>query len=301
MNPDVGSFAPPRAATLYAPLIDQGVDGTVSLIFTPDHPGYSDPWYQARRSYIAKCALARELTDPPAHIEYDEIETQVWVRVRRTLRLAIREHACAEVRDGLEDLQLPEAEVPQLRTTGELLTNKTGFCFGSAAGIAPIREFYGALADGVFCATQYIRHPEFPDFSPEPDMIHEISGHGAHLMNPRLADLYRAIGVRIRRAESADVIRLISKMFWFTIETGLISENGELKALGASLVSSSSDLAHVSQAHCLPLNAATLISQDYAVDSLQGTLFYARSLDHLEEFVHLFLDDAETLLAESNR
>jgi phenylalanine-4-hydroxylase len=97
---------------------------------------------------------------------------------------------------------LPEDRVPQLDEVSERLAPLTGFAYHPAPGLVDLRRFYGALGERVFHSTQYVRHPSQPLYTPEPDIIHEVIGHGNMLGSPRFAALKRAAGDAARALES---------------------------------------------------------------------------------------------------
>src|SRR3954454_4465070 len=99
---------------------------------------------------------------------------------------------------------VPQSRIPQLVEVNELLSPLTGFRYVPAAGLVPLLQFYGSLADGVFHSTQYLRHHSSPLYTPEPDVIHEVIGHGNCLANDRFAALYRAAGGAARRVTTRD-------------------------------------------------------------------------------------------------
>ena len=94
------------------------------------------------------------------------------------------------------------------------------------------------MAERRFLSTQYVRHPSVPFYTPEPDIVHEIIGHANMLASPVLADLYERAGRASRRALRADSLEFFSRVFWFSLEFGVLREGGELRAYGAGLLSS---------------------------------------------------------------
>ncbi|SCL31009.1 phenylalanine 4-monooxygenase [Micromonospora inyonensis] len=280
-----------KEATLYSPVI-RTENGTVSVVFADGHPGRDDPAYQRHRARIAKAALDHVPGGPVADVEYTEQEHELWRIVGPELRERHQRYACREFLDGVRRLDLPTDRLPQLGAASARLTALTGFRFRPAAGIVEMRDFYGSLADGLFQATQYIRHCSTPRFSPEPDMIHEVVGHGSALASDRLAAIYRRVGVAARRLESHEALSVLSRVFWFTLEYGLVREDGEVRACGASLLSSIGELDQFrTAAEIRPLDAAAMGAQRYRVEDYQPVLFCAESFDHLEEFLDRFLDE----------
>jgi phenylalanine-4-hydroxylase len=119
-------------------------------------------------------------------------------------------------------------------------------------------------------------------------MIHEIIGHGPHLVHPQWAELYRLAGEAVRRLSNPESVDLVSRAFWFGIECGLVYEDGEVKAWGASLMSSVKELAQFRDAQIKPLDLVEIATQDYNSHAQQKVLFAARSQRHLEDFLGEF-------------
>ena len=128
--------------------------------------------------------------------------------------------------------------MPQLREVDERVAALTGFRIEPVPGLVPTRTFYGALAERRFLSTQYIRHHSVPFYTPEPDIIHEIVGHANMLASPVFADLYEAAGKASVRATGDAAHEFFSRVFWFTLEFGVVWEGGELRTYGAGLLSS---------------------------------------------------------------
>ncbi|MEO6989252.1 MAG: phenylalanine 4-monooxygenase, partial [Aquihabitans sp.] len=207
-----------------------------------DHPGANDPEYRARRAAIAAVGETYRSGDQITDVDYSPEEDEVWATVSSQLADLHREHACAEYREGAARLLLPTDRVPQLREVDARTRDLTGFAIEPVSGLVPTRDFYGALARRTFLATQYIRHHSVPHYTPEPDIVHEIIGHANMLGSPVLADLYEAAGNASRRAETDDGLEFFSRVFWFTLEFGVLHEDDELKAYGAGILSSFGEL-----------------------------------------------------------
>ena len=150
----------------------------------------------------------------------------------------------------------------------------------------PTRTFYGALADRCFLSTQYIRHHSVPFYTPEPDIVHEIIGHIAGLASPVLADLYQAAGRASLRAETDASLEFFSRVFWFTLEFGVVWEAGELRTYGAGLLSSFGEIDAYREASIRPWGPAdepwrAMGRQDYDITRYQPVLFAAASFDQV--------------------
>ena len=179
-------------AQLYSP-VTRDEDG-VKVHLVADHPGANDLDYLERRGEIAAAALDWEPGTPAPTIEYSEPEQNVWRTVCRELAPKHEQLACRAYRDAVAALDLPRDRIPQLEEVSARLEPLTGFTYLPAAGLVPLAEFYGALADRKFHSTQYIRHPDAPLYTPEPDLIHEVIGHGNLMASPEFAELNQLAG-----------------------------------------------------------------------------------------------------------
>ena len=279
-------------AQLYSP-VEQSEDGTVEVHLGEDHPGFNDPVYKARRNEIAAAALAWSPGEPAPTVEYSETEHEIWRTVSRELHVKHDKYACREYLEGKAALKLPEDHVPQLEEVTANLEPLTGFRYHPAAGLVPLREFYGSLADHVFHSTQYVRHPSEPLYTPEPDIIHEVIGHGNMLASPRFAAVKHAAGKAARRVETDEALQFVADVFWFTIEFGVMYEDGELKAYGAGILSSYGEIEEFRHMEIRPLDFAEMGTIEYDITKYQPVLYAAESMDHLEEAVGGFFEAAD--------
>jgi phenylalanine-4-hydroxylase len=193
----------------------------------------------------------------------------------------------------MDRLALPTDQIPQLDEVSANLGPLTGFEYHPAAGLVPFDQFYGSLADGVFHSTQYLRHPSRPLYTPEPDLIHEVIGHGGLLASPRLADLNRLAGLAARRLSTKEGRDFFAHVFWFTIEFGVVYEDGELRAYGAGLLSSYGEIDEFRTAEIRPLDVAEMGMLEYDITKYQPILFAADGLDQLLDEVGGFFADCD--------
>lgn len=271
-------------AQYFAPIATDG-DGSVVVELSSSHPGFADPVYRARRNAIAALALNHERGAPIPVAEYTEREHEIWAEVTRELAVKHQAYATAEYLQGAARLGLPSSRIPQLQEVSELLEPLTGFRYLPAAGLVPLRDFYGVLEDGYFHSTQYIRHHSVPFYTPEPDIIHEVIGHANALANDRFAALYRLAGAAARRVESGESLEFISKIFWFTLEFGVMADGGELKAYGAGILSSYGEIEEFRGMDIRPLDVEVMGATHYDITKYQDVLFRAESFAHLEDVV----------------
>jgi phenylalanine-4-hydroxylase len=276
---------------LYAPVTRDGDDVTVHL--DDNHPGFHDQAYRTRRNAIAAAALDWSAGDPLPVIPYTDDEHDVWRVVAAELTAKHQRLAPREVIEAGERVGLPKDHIPQLVEVNELVAPHTGFRYQPAAGLVPLKEFYGSLADRSFWSTQYIRHSSMPLYTPEPDVIHEVIGHATTLTSPRLAALYESAGRAARRCESAAALEFVSKVFWFSLEFGVYREGGIPKAYGAGLLSSYGEIEEFAHADLRPLDIPTMGTQTYDITHYQPILFCGESLSHVEDVVGGFFTEVD--------
>jgi phenylalanine-4-hydroxylase len=236
-------------------------------------------------------------TTPPI-APYTDAEQEVWRIVCTELHSLHERLACAAYLEGKERLQLPEDYIPQLVEVNEMLRPLTGFQYVPAAGLVPLLEFYGSLADGIFHSTQYIRHHSVPLYTPEPDVIHEVVGHGNCLAHDRFAALYRVAGQAARRVETTEALEFVSKVFWFSLEFGVVREQGEVRTYGAGLLSSYGEIQQIAQADLRPLDVGRMGVQTYDITHYQPLLFCAEGFNEIEDVVGAFFADVDDDMVE---
>jgi phenylalanine-4-hydroxylase len=255
-----------------------------------DHPGVTDLAYRTRRASIAEVAEVYHRPDPIPDVEYSPEEDEVWRVVSSELAAKHETYACRAYLDSAKRLVLPTDRVPQLREVDERLASLTGFHITPVAGLVPTRQFYGALADRTFHSTQYIRHHSVPFYTPEPDIVHEIIGHANMLAGDRFADLYEAAGKASLRATTEESLGFFSRVFWFSLEFGVLWESGELRAYGAGLLSSFGEIDAFRTAEIRPFDLQAMGSIAYDITRYQPVLFAAASFDHLIAELTAFFD-----------
>ncbi len=287
-------------AQLYSP-VTQSKDGSVTVHLAEDHPGKTDPEYQRRRNEIAAAALAWGRGQSIPQIEYTDEEQHVWRTVQRELAPKHERYACGAFLEAKRALALPDDHIPQLNEVTDSLEPLTGFHYVPAAGIVPVKEFYGCLADREFHSTQYIRHPSAPLYTPEPDLIHEVIGHGNLLADPQFAELNRLAGEAARRAQTEAGVQYVADVFWFTIEFGVVWEEGELRAYGAGILSSYGEIEEFRGMEIRPIDFHQMGTIEYDITKYQPVLFAAESMgqlvDSVGEFFAGFTDETPERLA----
>lgn len=266
-----------------------GHDRNSIVKLDPDHPGFRDKDYRARRNAIAQIALSYKPGSPIPTAPYTEVEHGVWQTIWKALGPAHREHACAEYLACLERLEFEEDRIPQLDEVSRKVEAISGFKLEPVAGLVEPRVFLESLARGVFLSTQYIRHYSTPLYTPEPDVAHEIIGHAVTLASTRFAELNRLFGEAVARTKDPRELDRLARVYWFTIEFGVLREDGRIKAYGTGLLSSAGELAEMHMAELRPLNIEAALDHVYDPTHFQAILFCAESFDEMYETLREFL------------
>jgi phenylalanine-4-hydroxylase len=255
----------------------------------PDHPGFRDQEYRARRNQIAQIAEDYEADSPIPDALYTDEEHEVWRLIWEALAPAHKQHACVEYLECVKRLDLPQHRIPQLGEVSAKVEAISGFRLEPVAGLVEPRVFLESLANGVFLSTQYIRHHSTPLYTPEPDVAHEIVGHAISLADERVAEINRLVGEAVKRTKTDEAMERLSRIYWFTVEFGVLREDGEVKAYGTGLLSSAGELEAMHKAELLPFDLEAAARQDFDPTRFQPVLFCADSFETMHQKLKEYL------------
>jgi phenylalanine-4-hydroxylase len=255
------------------------------LELEPGHPGLGDEEYIRRRKDLFHlCRRHRlERLGPPL-VDYNAEETRIWREVTPALDELHQKYASEIYLKAKRDLAITRDEIPQLRLLSERLVRETNMHLVPAEGALPYRTFYEYIADRGFPVTQFIRHGSHPEFTPEPDMIHDCLGHVPPLMNRDYAELLTLIGKAVATTNRGDQVLALKRFSWFSIEFGLIEEAGETKVFGAGILSSTGEIPNSLFSKDVtrkPFVTDVVIKTDYDPSRMQDHLFIAPSFGFL--------------------
>ena len=262
------------------------------LELEPGHPGLGDDAYlERRRDLFAVCRASRIADEPPPLIDYTDEEQRIWREVTPTLDALHVRHASQIYLRAKRELKISEHDIPQLRHLSAHLQRVSGMRLVPAEGPIPYRTFYTYIADRGFPCTQFIRHGSKPEFTPEPDMIHDCLGHVPPLLNPDYASLLSLVGKAVVRVATGDQVLALKRLSWFSIEFGLIEEAGATKVFGAGILSSIGEIPNAllsKDVERRPFVTNEVIETDYDPSRMQDLLFVLPSLAFLKhEVEHL--------------
>src|SRR5947209_4599708 len=283
-----GSMKETTPIVEYGQAIDPNVmveppDAT-ELELEPGHPGLGDTAYVQRRKVLfALCRQHRLDKLGPPLIDYTAEETRIWREVSPKLDELHRQHASRIYLQAKRTLGISQQEIPQLRLLSQRVERETRMHLVPAEGPLPYRTFYKYIGERGFPVTQFIRHGSHPEFTPEPDMIHDCLGHVPPLMNRDYAELLTLIGKAAATTPVPEQVLALKRFSWFSIEFGLIEEDGEVKVFGAGILSSTGEIPFSlsDQVEHRPFVTDDVIATDYDPSRMQDKLFIIPSFAFL--------------------
>ena len=231
--------------------------------------------------------MQESLAAPFIHQEWDaysDEQHQVWATLYSRRMPALRETASRVFLEGAEAIGLDQRRLPELASLNRRLVARTGWSAVPVDGFLPAGEFFGCLARRLFPTTVTIRSADRLDYVPEPDIFHDVFGHVPLHADPVFADFLQRFGELAARAATPGETERMARLFWFTVEFGLIREDGAVKVYGSGLISSHADAANALGPDCerRPFILEDVLDQTFRIDELQPVLFV------VEDFAQLF-------------
>src|SRR5215469_10972558 len=157
----------------------------------------------------------------------------------------LERHACAEYLDGFSRIGLQQNQLPNLSEVTKRLRPRTGWSSTPVSGFLPAGAFFEMLAARMFPTTTWIRSKESLEYTPEPDIFHDVFGHVPMHAHPVFADFLQHYGKLCAALTSQNDLERLGRLFWFTVEFGVIRQDGEIKVYGSGLISSHGECTHV--------------------------------------------------------
>ncbi len=256
-----------------------------------DHPGASDEEYRRRRDYIASLGKKFRRTGLITDVDYTEEEQNVWRFVAEQLEEIHARRASEFYLEAKRKLRISNDRIPQLTEMNRRLGELTGFRLAPIEGLVETRGFLSWLSYRTMLCTQYIRHHSRPEYTPEPDIVHEAIGHIPMFTNPEFADFSQFIGHGARVATDRQIEEL-GRLYWYTVEFGLIEERGELKAYGAGLLSSFGELEHAfsDRVERREFDLETVVNHDFTYSDMQPVLYVVPSFGYLRDVTRRYIE-----------
>lgn len=247
----------------------------------PAPPEVSDRSAHALRGDYSRAHADYRVDQHPATYRGDE--HQRWRQLFGRQSALLPGRACQAFISSLESLGCA-ARIPDLAQQGERLSQLTGWRLIGVPGLIPDEAFFGHLASRRFPVTVWLRGASELDYIVEPDIFHDFFGHVPMLAVPAIADFIAAFGAACLRARSEAARRRLARLYWYTIEFGLVRESGGLRAYGAGLLSSPAELRHAieaPQAMHRRFDVDQVMASEFRIDGFQSRYFAVESLEAL--------------------
>ncbi|WP_445326676.1 phenylalanine 4-monooxygenase [Sphingobium sp. AN641] len=215
---------------------------------------------------------------------YTAQDHAMWDRLFERQAKMLPGRAVPEFLNGLDVLRMTKPGIPDFRELSERLMALTGWQVVAVPGLVPDRVFFEHLANRRFVAGRFIRRPDQIDYLEEPDVFHDVFGHVPLLSNPAFADYMQAYGQGGLRADGLGAIDRLARLYWYTVEFGLIRRDGALRLYGAGIVSSHGESIFAlddPSPNRLGFDLVRLMRTRYRIDDFQQSYFVIDSFDDL--------------------
>jgi phenylalanine-4-hydroxylase len=219
--------------------------------------------------------------------DYTDEDHLVWATLYGRRMASLRKTACRVFLRGVDDIGLESECIPDLAVLNRRLSRRTGWRAVPVSGFLPANEFFESLAGREFPTTVTIRAADRLDYVPEPDIFHDVFGHVPLHADPVFADFLQRFGAVAARARSQEETERLARLFWFTVEFGLVLEKDGVRVYGSGLISSQSDAANALSPACehRPFDLDQVLEQPFRIDELQPVLFVVSGFSQLFEAV----------------
>lgn len=244
--------------------------------------GFNVPDITARKNLGLQLAADYTLAQP--YERYTEQDHQVWKTLFQRQSALLPHRACEEFMQGLKILHINEQQVPSFEELNQQLKQLTGWQIVAVHGLIPDAIFFEHLANRRFPVTWWIREAHQLDYLQEPDVFHDLFGHVPLLANQSFADYLQAYGQGGLKANSQGTLPMLARLYWYTVEFGLIKTPNGLRIYGAGIVSSQTESLfslESSSPNRIEFDLLRIMRTHYQIDSFQKSYFVIHSFQEL--------------------
>ena len=219
---------------------------------------------------------------------YTQEQHSVWAELVDRMLPNIERHAARAYLEGFEIIGLERDRLPNLAAVSSRLEPRTGWNSTPVSGFLPGPAFFEMLAARKFPTTTWLRNRKSLEYTPEPDIFHDVFGHVPMHGHPVFADFLEHYGRVCASIENRELLEKLGRLFWFTVEFGLIRERDEIKVYGSGLISSHGECGHVMSGRCVvrDFSLDEVLDTPVKVDEYQKVLFAVHSFDQIYEAMH---------------
>ncbi len=206
-----------------------------------------------------------------------------WAELVRRRMPQLEQHAAQEYLDGFEALCLPYDRLPNLAAVSTKLEHRTGWNATPVSGFMPAPAFFEMLAARRFPTTTWLRSRDSLDYTPEPDIFHDVFGHVPMHAHPVFADFLAHYGQVCARIQDEAILERIGRLFWYTVEFGLIRQDGRVRVYGSGLISSDGECSNLLSSGCAvhAFRLDDVLRMPVKVDKMHHLLFAIESFDEI--------------------
>jgi len=219
---------------------------------------------------------------------YTAEQHAVWAELVRRRRGQLEAHACREYLDGYQFIGLEDDRLPNLAAISQRLKPRTGWSTTPVSGFLPSDAFFEMLDARRFPTTTWLRSRESLAYTPEPDIFHDVFGHVPMHAHKVFADFLQHYGSVCARVKDAETLERLGRLFWYTVEFGLIRERGSVKVYGSGVISSHGECTNVIEGGCQvkDFDLDEVLNTPVKVDRIHSLLFAIESFDQIYEAMH---------------
>ncbi|ENM5729311.1 phenylalanine 4-monooxygenase [Vibrio mimicus] len=217
------------------------------------------------------------------HIDWNDDEHKIWHDLITRQQEVVKSRACQAYLDGLSMLDLPTDRLPQLPEINRVLQRETGWQVDPVPALISFDRFFALLAEKKFPVATFLRSREEFDYLQEPDFFHEIYGHCAMLTHPDFATFTHVYG-KLGAAANPKERGYLARLYWFTVEFGLVQEQGQTKIYGGGILSSPGETLYASESTIPvrePFDILQVLRTPYRIDIMQPIYYVLPDLGQL--------------------
>jgi phenylalanine-4-hydroxylase len=222
--------------------------------------------------------------------DYSSEEHSIWKTLFERQTMLLPGRACNEFIEGMRELPISGSCIPDFRELSEILLQRTGWEVVAVPGLVSDALFFEHLANRRFPSGNFIRKANQLDYLEEPDVFHDVFGHVPMLMNPIFADYMQAYGVGGLRAQEAGVLKNLARVYWYSVEFGLVEQAEGLRIYGAGISSSYSESVfslESSSPNRIRFDLTRVMRTGYRIDDFQESYFVISGFDELLELAKI--------------
>jgi phenylalanine-4-hydroxylase len=227
---------------------------------------------------------APDWTIPQDWASYTPTEHGTWDMLFERQVSMLKGRAAPAFLNGVDVLKMSKPGIPDFDELSERLQGLTGWRVAAVPGLVPDEDFFRHLANRTFVAGRFIRTPEQIDYLQEPDVFHDVFGHVPLLADPVFADYMQAYGEGGLRSLQFNAMHRLARLYWYTVEFGLVRQDGDLRIYGAGIVSSRTESIFAlddSSPNRIGLDLKRVMRTRYRIDDFQQTYFVVDSFEQL--------------------